>query len=674
MSNDARAYRPDIDGLRALAVVPVILYHAGVAAVPGGYVGVDVFFVISGYLITGILLRETGASGLSIAAFYERRIRRILPALFAMLLAVLAAGWFLLLPQEFNDLGNALAAATFFYSNYHFMGEAGYFAAPAETQPLLHTWSLAVEEQFYIVFPLLLTALVRFGRHRLTLMLAALAAISLGYGIWLVGAWPESAFYSTPARAWELLLGALLAAQPVGRTLPRAAVELLAAAGCLGILAAVLAYDRATPFPGLAALLPCLGTAAAIRAGEHASTATGRLLASPLPRLTGLISYSLYLWHWPIFVLFRLTAMRPPGPGERTALVAATFVIAAASWRWVEWPCRARHVLGRRRPLFLAAGTAMAVALAAGIALSRFDGVPGRLPAEVRVLLAAAEDRAPLAGCELHAARDERHVLRICPLAPGSAPAPEPASFAVWGDSHAEALLPAIGTAAHRAGRSGVFLGRDGCVPLLGVHQVREGYADCVDSNARALAYLAAHPEIRLVLLVARWGLYATALPGTPGDGEPLLIRDELTQAPSVAENMAVFRRGWEATRRELAALGVAVAFVEQVPEALANVPATAARSALAGGGPELRTATPAHRVRRDLVAGLLATAPPEYLLQPWQALCDERQCNVLRDGQSLYRDSNHLTRRAAVDLAGVFEPLLRVPAQGGPGYGDGGG
>jgi peptidoglycan/LPS O-acetylase OafA/YrhL len=162
----ARDYRPDVDGLRAVAVLPVVLFHAGVGGFPGGYVGVDVFFVISGYLITRILLRELECGDYSVLRFYARRVRRIFPALFALLAAVTAAGWFLLLPREYNDLGNALAAATFFYSNYHFMGETGYFAAPAETQPLLHTWSLAVEEQFYIVFPFLLWALARAARAR----------------------------------------------------------------------------------------------------------------------------------------------------------------------------------------------------------------------------------------------------------------------------------------------------------------------------------------------------------------------------------------------------------------------------------------------------------------------------------------------------------------------------
>jgi peptidoglycan/LPS O-acetylase OafA/YrhL len=660
-STAARDYRPDIDGLRAVAVLPVVFFHAGVGAIPGGYVGVDVFFVISGYLITGILLRELDQGDYSVLRFYARRVRRIFPALFAMLAAVAAAGWFLLLPREYNDLGNAIAAATFFYSNYHFMGEAGYFAAPAETQALLHTWSLAVEEQFYIVFPFLLWGLVRAARGRVAGAIAALAAASLAYSILAVQAQPESAFYSTPARAWELALGSLLAAWPGRGPLPRWAAESLAAAGLAAIVAAVLFFTRSTPFPGAAALLPCLGAAAIIRAGSHNATAAGALLATAPLRYTGLVSYSLYLWHWPILVLARLALMRPLTGVETAGLVVLTFVVATISWRWIEAPFRQRRVLAGQRPLLLAGGGAMLAALVGGVLLSRLDGIPARFPAEVGAVLAAETDRAPLAGCAVTGEGDR--ALRVCPVAatPGGAP-----SFAVWGDSHAEALLPAVEAAARKAGRQGVYVGRDGCLPLEGARQVREGYEDCVANAAAVLDYLAGNAGIRTVFLASRWALYASGQPDARGGAEPLFIRDGETRAVSAEENRRVFTRAFARTMRRLAATGVEVVFVEQVPEAPEAVPAGAARNLAFGLGRELRAPRAGHVARCDLVAALIAAATgpqPARVLRPWEPLCGTAWCEVTPGGVPAFRDTSHLTRRYAAALAPVFAPALAPPA-----------
>ena len=355
-------YRPDIDGLRAVAVIPVVLFHSkislfGASVFPGGFVGVDIFFVISGYLISNILLHDIDRDKFSILKFYERRIRRIFPALFTVLLVATAAAFVILLPGALGEMdyfGTHLFGATFFYSNYQFMSETGYFAAAAEDNPLLHLWSLAVEEQFYIVFPVYLYLVSRFFRDRLGLATMAVLLVSLVYSIYLVQNNPADAFYSTPARAWELMLGAILAIFPRKAPLDQRVAQVLGAAGLGFIAYSILFYSAQTPFPGAAALLPCVGAALILYTGQTNMTLAGRLLSTSAFRYPGLISYSLYLWHWPVLVFYRLYAITPVSQMETAMLMVAMTAAAWASWKFVEAPFRTRNVLARQRPLFAA--------------------------------------------------------------------------------------------------------------------------------------------------------------------------------------------------------------------------------------------------------------------------------------------------------------------------------
>lgn len=660
-SAPAMAYRPDIDGLRAVAVVPVILYHMGIEPVSGGYVGVDIFFVISGYLITGILAGEIRKNDFSIARFYERRVRRIFPALFAVLAATTTAGAVLLLPREFNDLGNSLAAATLFYSNYHFMAGMGYFAAPAENEPLLHTWSLAVEEQFYIGFPLLLYGLSRRLGERLGLMLAALLLASFGYGVVLVGMDADSAFYSTPARAWELMLGALLAVTPARRPIAPWLAQALTVGGASAILSAVLFFSPATAFPGVAALLPCVGAAVLIYVGGANATGASRILSLPPVRLVGLVSYSLYLWHWPVLVFHRLVFMREPDGMEKLVLLLLVGTLAWLSWRFVETPFRRRRVLGERAPLFSAAGAAMLVTLAVGISLAVTDGIPGRFSPEIARVLAAEADRAPLTGCTSSGTRGGGD-LRLCEIGAATS---EPARFVVWGDSHAEAMLPAIAESAQRAGIKGVYAGRDGCPPLMGVRQVGPDYEDCDRHGAALLEHLAAHREIGMVLLVSRWAVYASGTPYGHARGGLVYIRDSATATLSLGENLRVFREGFDGTIRALHARSVRVVVVEQVPETERNVPQSVARAMLFGGPLELEPARADYAARQAPLSALLAEFPPEFVVQPADRMCDALFCAVMDAGVPIYRDSNHLTATYARTLAPLFDAALASARSG---------
>ncbi len=333
-------YRKEIDGLRALAVVPVILFHAGFEWLKGGYVGVDIFFVISGYLITTILLQEQQKGTFSILNFYERRARRILPALFIVLLVCLPFAWFWLLPHELKDFGKSLIAVVTFVSNILFWLETDYFTADAELIPLLHTWSLAVEEQFYIIFPLFLALFAGKKKVAMAVVVSLIALLSLGLTEWGWRYFAEGNFYLIPFRAWELMIGALTAFYLFYKPQPEGFIcHIGSLMGLVLILIAILFLDKTMPFPSVYALAPTVGTALIILfANNH--TLVNKLLSFKLFVMIGLVSYSAYLWHQPLFIFARAYHMDMPSAPVMAGLSVLSVLMAYVSWRYVEAPFR----------------------------------------------------------------------------------------------------------------------------------------------------------------------------------------------------------------------------------------------------------------------------------------------------------------------------------------------
>ncbi|MDQ8699854.1 acyltransferase family protein [Hyphomicrobium sp. LHD-15] len=346
MVGSAEGYRPEIDGLRAIAVLSVIFFHAGIPGFSGGYVGVDVFFVISGYLICSIVVGELRSDTFSFAKFYERRARRILPALFVMLLASAAVAPLVLLPNDMLDFSRSLTHVIPFLSNTYFYDQRGYFETAAELKPLIHTWSLAVEEQFYVVLPIAAWALWRWHKSFLLPALVIAAAASLAYSQYSVSADPHAAFYLTTSRAWELLAGAILAVFTKQRNLPAQPSQAGGAAGLMLIVFAVFFFDQTVAFPGLNAVVPVAGALLVLHYGAP-QTAVGQLLGSKLAVGIGLISYSAYLWHQPLFAFARHLTLTEPGLPIFAVLIAATLALAFLSWRYVEQPFR-RGTIDRR--------------------------------------------------------------------------------------------------------------------------------------------------------------------------------------------------------------------------------------------------------------------------------------------------------------------------------------
>ena len=337
-------YRAEIDGLRALAVVPVILFHAGFELFSGGFVGVDVFFVISGYLITYILIDEIENNRFSLVNFYERRARRILPALFFIMLICIPFAWIWMLPSQFTAFAQSLIAVSLFASNILFWRESGYFAATSEEKPLLHTWSLAVEEQYYLLFPIFLIFTWRFGKNSVFWMIAIMAAISLLLTEWGWRNHPTANFYLAPSRAWELLSGSIAAFIVRNRGIQ--SNNSLSIIGLAAIIFSIFFYDEATPFPSFYTLVPVLGAVLLILFSDK-ETLAAKILGYKLLVGIGLISYSAYLWHQPLFAFARIRSLGAESPYVMFLLSVASIILAAASYKFIEQPFRKSRYLGR---------------------------------------------------------------------------------------------------------------------------------------------------------------------------------------------------------------------------------------------------------------------------------------------------------------------------------------
>ena len=652
-------YRPDVDGLRAVAVLSVVFYHTDLALFSGGYVGVDVFFVISGFLITGIIVGEVADRRFSIANFYERRVRRIFPALFATLLVTFAVSTLLLLPLDFVNLAKSGVATTAFASNFYFWNTSEYFAPATEFNPLLHTWSLAVEEQFYIFHPLFLVLVLRYAQRWLAPFLAAGFVVSFGYCIWITANNPETAFYLIPSRAWELFLGSLLAIGAV----PAIPTRLRSAEAALGIgfiTLAVVGFTDRTAFPGSAALLPCLGSALIIHAGQSGGSLTARMLSSKPVVFVGLISYSLYLWHWPVLAIAKyfFVSTQLPRLVVVCALILST-VLAILSWRYVERPFRYRKNFDRVS-IFSAGLGAMAVTLLSCTLIIVSSGFPGRLSDATLALAAASRDMDWTSRTCLKMNIDQVLVDPTCLIGKGDA---DDITFILWGDSHAGALMPAVSKAALDTGRSGVFIGRSACPPLLRVTRpLRGAHYECVAFNDTVLELIRANESLGTVLLAARWGLSTEGVRYQGEAGSVVFIADDQSNQIGFEENRAVFHRGLERTLSELRALGRQVVLVGPVPEVGWNVPQALAMQSHTGIQRTIRPTREAFHDRQAFVIETMATLGPAYgatIVLPHESLCSEEPCRIESGGRPLYRDDDHLSQFGARAISSLFEPIL---------------
>ncbi|BDS08250.1 O-antigen acetylase [Oceaniferula spumae] len=641
------SYRPDIDGLRSLAVIPVILFHAGLGF-PGGYVGVDIFFVISGFLITSIIAKDIRNDCFSMTHFWERRVRRILPASVLVLLVTLIAGAFILLPGQFEDLGKAACAQALMVSNFYFWQQDGYFATASEFLPTLHTWSLAVEEQFYLILPLLMVWLMRGNSGRVARALKVLSlifVISLAWSVYNLEHHPSSTFFLLPTRAWELLAGSLLALVPLKKPLSSKWNELLSIAGVLLILGSVFFMTSETPFPGLAAIPPCLGAVLLIFSNQSMLTTAGKLLALKPCVFVGKISYSLYLWHWPLLVYGRHLSVSEPSLTLRLSLVLASFILAYLTWKYVENPFRTKSICRNRKQIarFGVVGTLLPILIGTGI--YQAEGIPSRLSPEAQVYAQAAEAKM------LNRTESVVTSGKLPTILPVSSDQTQlPVLF--WGDSHCRSLAPLMRSLAERHRVNFHYSVRDAHPAILGVDVDPERRN--VKRYNKAVFQFIEKNQIKHVILVCRWAAYARTSRGTHGMSDP--------DAPG-KPSTEVFKARFSATIDTLTKAGVTVWILKQVPVQPRNPPELLVHAVQFNRDITTMGVTlEEHTKNQSFVNGVIDSTASKncHVIDPLPVFLTENNlCRIALDGQSLYRDRDHLSGFGSLQLQPLFDPIF---------------
>lgn len=632
-------YRSDIDGLRAIAVGGVVLFHALPWSLTGGFVGVDVFFVLSGYLITSIICGEARRGEFSILRFYERRFRRIMPALILMTIATTVASLLILAPRELEDFGRSLFGVATFTANIIFWMDTGYFAPDAIDKPLLHTWSLAVEEQFYIVWPFVAAMLARRENQtplRVFVVVTVLASLALS--IIGVRLFQEFTFYMLPTRAWELGLGAMLAVGAVPAIRSQAEREAVAVLGILLIAGSMVLYSEAVPFPGPYALAPCLGAVCIIHAGDQAKTLVGRALSAGPVLYVGLISYSFYLWHWPVLVLPRLALNRHLTITEAVAAIVVAFLLAALSTKYVEARFRGRGTwqLTRNQVLGISVGAATAIG-AVGLVFVKTDGLFQFASPAVQMAEHANDDINPRRpACHAEQAGASGKLGDVAKCVSGKSDATQGYDVLLWGDSHADHLMPGIEAIADQRNLEVRQATVSRCSPVSQYIAYVPHPPACAKIYRTALKEAAAQKDLDAVVISSSWAAVLPKIYNTVGHHS--VAETERLFAGAVRSIVGAVRK--EVPNAQLVVVGTTPEF-DVVP------PKCFARDAKLG----VDDTDCAARVPTDAEWGPRADRVITGLIQdgvtvvlPRRAFCHGKLCETRLNGKILYYDDDHLS------------------------------
>jgi peptidoglycan/LPS O-acetylase OafA/YrhL len=546
-------YRREIDGLRAIAVVSIILFHAGFNAFRGGYLGVDIFFVLSGYLITSIILRDISLNKFSLANFYEKRFRRILPALFLVLLVCIPMAWFWLLPNELKAFAKSVTYTALSVSNVYFFLTANYFDSASDLKPLLHTWSLGVEEQFYMLYPLLLLFIWKRGIKTSYIVLATISVISLVVAHWSSIHYPLASFYLLHTRAWELLSGALLGMYLFHRQTPIEASKqnnLLSTLGLIIILVSLFTYEESMPNPGFYTLPPIIGTLLII-AFTHQDQFVGKLLSNRILVGLGLISYSAYLWHQPLFAFMRIKSLGALNPWSMMPAVIATFVLAIITWKLIEKPARDLKIMTRRQ-VFIGSGLGLAFFLAIGITGEAKKGFESRYSIPPSVVNDFNLDDFSL----------KCYADRTCEVGDLTA---KKSDVVVFGDSHSQSILAAFEKVGQQTKTKTTFMGMVGCPPLLDVVILKGPpvLGICEKLVEKQIEFIKKERP-KKIFLVARWSAYVDG--DYDGRGMFYLGKHSLDRIDK-EYTKKVYYEGIEKTIATYQELGSEVYIVGQIPQ-----------------------------------------------------------------------------------------------------------
>lgn len=620
-------YRADIDGLRALAVVPVVLFHAGLPWFEGGYIGVDIFFVISGFLITSLIIDDLERNRFSFWDFYERRARRILPALFFVVLCSTPFAWLLMVPDQFQAFSRSLIAVSLFGSNILFWKESGYFDAAAEEKPLLHTWSLAVEEQYYLVFPLFLLSVWRFGIKPVVSLIVAVAVVSFGLSEWGWRHWPTGNFYLTPSRIWELLAGSLCAFCLRDNGLKSSSS--LSLLGLAAVFFSMFSYDKNTPFPSSFTLLPVIGAMLVILYGGG-NTLVSRMLSTKIMVGIGLISYSLYLWHQPVFAFARIILIEEASGAIMVALSVMSVCLAVVSWKFVEQPFRKRdkYLVCRKRLVFAVLGV---------LSFFCFIGVAGHseyLNSRLSNISKMASDRFG----DFSYAGDGYDWFDT----------QEGGTYLLIGDSHAKQYLGAL---RERLGKVSL-VSKSACMSLPNLVNQYKGQTsqrvDCIQLQREYLSYVN-NSNIETIFIAHRWNkqlfdIDKGVLVGRPEESEAAMklldsaLSDFLLE---IGEDINVVIIG-SVPAAYVAGPKFDEGFIDCiVRQGESNCPGDYPRNVREG------------KNINAFLSNFASRFEHVRFLDPASSLCDERRCYLLKGQNVIYSDHAHLTRFGAKQVIG---------------------
>ncbi len=623
-------YRPEIDGLRAIAVTLVLLFHVELAFA-GGFIGVDVFFVISGYLITGLIIKDQSRCKFSIMDFWKRRILRIFPAVFAIVLFTLVMGFFVLFPDEYMILGKSAFAQQCFLSNIYFQRNTGYFDGPAELQPLLHTWSLAVEEQFYFAFPFLMMGLNRIGRSATIKAIVFLSIFSLLLSEYMVRIDRSTAFYLLPFRAWEMLIGSLVCFLPTPQEKFDKAMSILSWLSLVVIIGTSMVYTSKTLFPGLAALAPCISSASFIYSNSRKVLGAGHLLASKPMVFIGLISYSLYLWHWPILVFWRQMQIFPLTAADAFGILAISLCVAILSWWFIEKPFRNLARKASFKSVLISNLLLSFFILVSSIAIYKGNGFEWRVPTES---LRYAEFR-----------KSKDFIYEITPKQAEQASFPlngdlnSKSTVLLWGDSHAMALAPGLNSACRKKGFGLYHATHSATPPVLDfVYIFKSGLnSDGPRYNASVLQFVRER-KVKLVVLAGVWSWYAS---------------------------QDVFKERLRHTIEMIASTGAHVAVILDVAAQRVDPTSYVSRRTLMGLGLDYR-GLPLAQHRNDNKAAeesirlACRDLPNVHIIDPAGVFLDSDEIWQIRIGDELmYRDPVHLSVEGGMKLEPIFSDFM---------------
>lgn len=644
-------YNPVIDGLRAVAVIAVLLYHADIPGFEGGYIGVDVFFVISGYLISGHILKELRTGKFSFKRFYEKRVRRILPALTVMAIATTAVSAWLYDPETITEVARDGLASILSWANIRFWSGDGYFEASPITQPFLHAWSLSVEEQFYLLLPMFLYFIYKAGQKaKLPHYILGVMLYSVIASIINVYTDQNTAFYWLHTRAWELLAGALLIFLPEikdrftwSKVLPYIGISL--------ILAPIFLYNDSTPFPGIAALLPVLGSALIIHTSNHAGNYVNKALASPAFTGIGKISYSLYLWHWPILVLGHYYNILEPTLPLLAGEFVLIFLVSWASWYFVERPFRSSATMPAKRLFAIVIPTLVGLAVVLVILLNSVVDVralthPGVIYPDKKVWNEGWEK---WYHCTLPKGEYNIEELDLCVMGD---PNVEP-TFLLIGDSHAQVMAEGMSISAMNVGRSGLLLVTPGQPPILGASRIDDGIKPIL-INDELIKLITSYP-IDLVFITANWTGYVD-LCSISFDGSPVSCEVSLSNyAKALSNSVDLF------LDRE-----IHVIIIDQTPRHAFDVPACVYVSLNRNVDPAEKCSIPLSEHLDDkqqflpMINGIMQERSNMEFMSTQDLLCDARSCYGYRNETPLYFDDDHLSMAGSKLFGAKFEEALR--------------